>query len=215
MTFSRSTIYALDIETHTGFDAVLGRNANGLDPREARITEISVSTEDGDAVFSDDDELALISGAERFLASLQPGLVATWNGAFFDLPFLADRISRQAGPESIQAPRSTMHLIGVPGLAPKYAFLPGHSVGYSASWRAAGRSVHDRHQHLDIANAYREQAYREDFRWGLKPTAEANGIEMITVDRTRMHDLTPAERSAYAASDTRGTRLLAIRLLGA
>jgi hypothetical protein len=41
------------------------------------------------------------------------------------------------------------------------------------------------------------------------------GITVIEVDRERMHLLTQAQRIAYAASDTRATRELAIRLLGA
>jgi len=45
--------------------------------------------------------------------------------------------------------------------------------------------------------------------------ARALGIEVIEVDRERMHLLTQAQRTAYAASDTRATRELAIRGLGA
>ena len=48
----------------------------------------------------------------------------------------------------------------------------------------------------------------------LKPVCAAHGVDMVELDRTRLHEYTPAERAAYALSDSRGTRALTLRLLG-
>ena len=207
--FARSHLYGLDIETDTTVD--------GLDPAIARITEVSLSTEDGDLIFDDADETTLLRRLDDALADLPAGLLLTWNGDFFDLPFLAVRASRRL-------PEFGLQLIPAPGLAPKYAPLPGFTIAHTALWRCrplpepvlAGQPngpMH--HQHLDIAFAYRRIAADLGVPWSLKPVCKALGIDMIEVDRERMHDLSPAERAAYVTSDTRGTRELGARLLGA
>lgn len=214
--FSAARIYSLDIETDT--DGV-----NGLDPREARITEIAISTADGDAVFNDASEAHLLYNADRHIRRLPPGLIGTWNGTFFDLPYIADRLSMaratqdaaRYAAEKVDLYEFGMRLIPQPGLTPKYDFLPGHSTGYGCWWRTDSPDPRGIHQHLDISDAYKRFAAEAGVKHSLKPVCIANGIEMIEVDRTKMHELTVAERSAYGASDTRGTRALTIKLLGA
>lgn len=208
MSFDRTRVYALDIETCT--DGV-----NGLDPREARITEVAVSTSLGDTVFADADEARLLYRMDEFIQHLPPGLIVTWNGAFFDLPFIHDRYALSCREVGLVLADLGMHLIEQPGLKPKYDYLPGHSTGYTAVWQTTQPFGLDLHQHLDISFAYKAFAAKHGVRHSLKPVAEAHGITMIIVDREKMHELSEEDRSAYAASDTRGTRELAIRLLGA
>lgn len=214
--FDLDHVYALDIETDTsgGF---------GLDPGNGGITEIAMTIpvhEDRGVVFATADgmtEADVLVETDRLLYDLDPGLLSTWNGAFFDLPFIMTRAE-------ILGVTKHLHLHAQAGLVPKYDPLPGHVGGYSATW---GTRTPMPHQHLDVAAHYkrvsnvlrdRDEAngldYKDRFRWSLKPVAEAHGITMISVDRERMHTLAPAERRAYALSDTNGTRLLAAHLLG-
>lgn len=216
MTVDLDHVNALDIETDTagGF---------GLDPNRGGITEIALTIpvhDDKGVVFATSDGLTeadIIVEADRMLYSLDPGLIATWNGAFFDLPFIMTRAE-------ILGITQHLHLHAQAGLVPKYEPLPGHVGGYSATWDTSGPLPH---QHLDIAKHFKRVSnilrdrdalngvpYKERFRWSLKPVAEAHGITMISVDRERMHLLTPEERRAYALSDTNGTHLLAAHLLG-
>src|SRR5690348_12681457 len=76
-------IYGLDIETDTTVD--------GLDPQRSRIVAAAVAGPHGVRVFDDRDESLLLDRLDWHLAALEAGVLATWNGAGFDLPFLADR----------------------------------------------------------------------------------------------------------------------------
>ena len=75
-------IYGLDIETDTTID--------GLDPAVASIVTVALSTPEGDEVLAG-PERELFLALDRRLADLPAGVIATWNGAVFDLPFLAHR----------------------------------------------------------------------------------------------------------------------------
>ena len=78
----RSTpIYGLDIETDTTID--------GLDPSVSRIVAIALSTGVDELFEGDEDEI--LWGLDQRLRTLPPGVIATWNGSAFDLPFIADR----------------------------------------------------------------------------------------------------------------------------
>jgi len=189
--FDAAHIYALDLETDT--------TINGLDPRVAAITECAVSTAAGDTV----------RGADHGEAT-----IVTWNGAFFDLPFLYTRRRILSVPPSSTLHSFGLHLLPQFGLTPKYDYIGDHTCGYTAVWLREDDSDVP-HQHLDISFAYRKVAADLGVKHALKPVARALGITVIEVDRERMHLLTPAQRIAYAASDTRATRELAIRLLGA
>jgi len=202
--FDAAHIYALDLETDTTID--------GLDPRVAAITECAVSTAVGDTVLcTDHGEATMLFNLDKYLGALPPGLIVTWNGAFFDLPFLYTRRRILSLPPSSTLRSFGLRLIPQPGLTPKYDYIGDHICGYTAVWLREGDSGAG-HLHLDISFAYKKIAADLGVKHALKPVARALGIE---VDRERMHLLTPAQRSAYAASDTRATRELAIRGLGA
>ena len=79
-------LYGLDIETDTTVD--------GLDPRVGRVLAVAVAQADGVTVLDDSCEAELLAGLERHLAGLDPGVLVTWNGARFDLPYLSTRAAR-------------------------------------------------------------------------------------------------------------------------
>ena len=205
--FDAAHIYALDLET----DTII----NGLDPRVAAITDCAVSTTAGDTVHgAGAGEATMLLALNEQLAQLPAGLIVTWNGAFFDLPFLDTRRWIVSRTTSRLAPHQLgLRLIPQPGLTPKYDYIGNHTCAYAAVWLRDNDSGVP-HQHLDISFAYKKVAADLGVKHALKTVARALGIEVIEVDRERMHLLTPAQRTAYAASDTRATRELAIRLLG-
>jgi DNA polymerase elongation subunit (family B) len=133
----------------------------------------------------------------RLIGRLPVGIVVGWNSALFDLPFLATR----AEALGVELP---IRLVPDPAIIPKHDFTPPHTCGY--------RAEIGHHQHADIAYAYQLEAQRLGVKWALKPVAKACGIEVIEVDRERMHDLSADELAAYNLSDARATSLLAERL---
>jgi uncharacterized protein YprB with RNaseH-like and TPR domain len=124
-------------------------------------------------------------------------VIATWNGAAFDLPFLADRAARN-GVELGLATRLD------PGITMRRAPLPGHRGAYRARW-------HD-HDHIDAYRLYRGDvgpALRVSC--SLKSIARLVGLAPIEVDRERIHDLSREALHAYASSDARLARVLTER----
>ena len=65
-------VYGLDIETDTSVD--------GLNPAVSPVVSAAVSTVDGDEVFGG-PEPALLAALDSRLRALEPGILATWNGA--------------------------------------------------------------------------------------------------------------------------------------
>jgi DNA polymerase elongation subunit (family B) len=181
-------IYGLDIETDTTID--------GLDPAQAGILTVALSGNEIDQVFSG-DELCILSELDACLREIRPGVIATWNGGAFDLPFIADRASRWGLPTGLRLRLD--RAIGLRG-----APLPGHDGAYRASWY--------RHRHVD---AYR--VYRNDVgpvmrvSCSLKSIARLVGLNPIEVDRSHIHDLSHEALHAYAASDARLARVLTER----
>jgi DNA polymerase elongation subunit (family B) len=181
-------IYGLDIETDTTVD--------GLDPVRSPVVTAALSTPDDDEVFTG-TETAILGALDDRLRALPAGVLATWNGAAFDLPFLADRAAVCGVALGLRlAPDPT----GLPGHDP----LPGHAGAYRANW-------YD-HRHLD---GYR--VYRADVgpllrvSCSLKAIARLVGLAPVEVDRERIHDLPAAALAAYVASDARLARVLAER----
>ena len=86
-------LHGLDIETDT--------EAGGLDPRTACITAVAVASDGGTRVF-DGAEADLLRALDVHVAALPAGVIVTWNGAAFDLPFLFDRAQR-GGPRPHRA----------------------------------------------------------------------------------------------------------------
>src|SRR5262245_56341746 len=132
MTATGPPIYGLDIETDTTVD--------GLDPAVGRVLVAAVATPAGPLVFADDDEAHLLDRLDWCLGGLEPGVIATWNGAKFDLPYLADRAQRVGVDLALR-------LWLDPRLGLDRPPLPGHAGAYRAAWGA--------HAHLDAYRLYR------------------------------------------------------------
>ena len=124
------------------------------------------------------------------MSELDPGIVVTWNGSGFDLPFLAERAQRLGvtlgldlwddGPERTE-----------PGVV-------------RGRWYA--------HDHLDGYRLYRADVGRSlGFPCGLKPLSRLLGLAPVEVDRSCIHLLDDAALEAYVASDARLARELVLR----
>jgi uncharacterized protein YprB with RNaseH-like and TPR domain len=184
----RPPVYGLDIETDTRVD--------GLDPARSAVLTVALSQPGIDEVFSG-PEPELLAGLDDRLADLEPGVLATWNGAAFDLPFLADRAARWGVALGLCVRHD-------PGIDMVHAPLPGHPGSYRAAWH--------RHGHVDAYRLYRGDvgpALR--MSCSLKSIARFVGLAPIEVDRRRVHDLTREALHAYAASDARLARVLTER----
>lgn len=193
-------LYAIDIETDT-------RDGDGLDPMNpsTRITSVAVCTGnyesselEGVIVFDDPCEERLLRTLNGWLNDprSEPGVLVTWNGANFDLPFLMIRAQMCAvginltGKASIARPS-------------KYPPHPSTGPGRVVMWGP--------HDHADIMYAYQDPALNAG-SWRLKSTARAHGLDPIEVDASRMEDLTVAQRVAYNLSDVEITFLLACKV---
>jgi len=193
-------IYGLDIETDT--TPMKDSTPRGLDPATTTIVNVAISTRDGEIVFRGEERSLLLS-LDRYIRNLPVGLIATWNGSVFDLPFIISRA------ESLEIELG-LTITPADNIRPKYEPLPGHRGGYHGTW--SNRTTVS-HSHLDIAYALREHATDLGLQWSLKPVARHHGLSPIEVDRTAVHLLTPEQQDDYVASDARVTRVLAERLL--
>lgn len=181
-------LYGLDLETDTSVD--------GLDPAVSPIVAVAVSTPWADHVFLG-AEGDLLRATDECLAALPPGVIVTWNGAGFDLPFLADR-SRVAGVAL------GLELWRDPHVRGSRPSLPGHDGHYRARW--------GRHHHLDGYRLYRGDVGRSlGLSCALKPLARLCGLHPVEVDRSAVHRLSAAELHDYVASDARLARRLVAR----
>ncbi len=187
----RPVVYGLDIETDT--------TENGLDPRVAAVVTVALAGPGYEEIFTGPEHVLLAELDER-LRQLEPGVLATWNGAAFDLPFIADRAARWELPLGLRLqldPRITM---------PRTP-LPGHVGAYRASWYG--------HDHLDAYRVYRGDVGPSlRISCSLKAIARFVGLAPIEVDRTQIHELSNEVLHAYAASDARLARILAERRWG-
>lgn len=184
----RPTVYGLDIETDTTID--------GLDPEVAAVVTVALSNDGFDEVFTGDEEMILHELDAR-LAAVAPGVIATWNGAAFDLPFLADRAA-------LHGINLGLRLRPDPGITLDHNPLPGHRSAYRARWH--------QHGHVDAYRLYRADVGPAlKVSCSLKSIARLVGFTPIDVDRTRIHDLSHEMLHAYASSDARLARVLTER----
>ena len=150
----------------------------------------------GPAHVLDGDETRLLRRLDDLVSALPPGVLVTWNGGGFDLPFLArraDLLGVRQGLRLRHDPRIVARepLAGCPGT-------------YRASWY--------HHRHLDGYRLYRADVGASlGLSCGLKALARAVGLEPIEVDRARIHELTAAQLHAYVASDAVLARALVDR----
>jgi len=63
---------------------------DGLDPEVSPIVAVAVTGESIEHVI-DGDESTILRRLDALLRSLPPGVIITWNGTRFDLPFIARR----------------------------------------------------------------------------------------------------------------------------
>src|SRR5690606_13024061 len=131
------------------------------------------------------------------LATIEPGVIATWNGAAFDLPFIADRAAHHGVALGLRLEHD-------PRITVRGRALPGHRGAYRGAWH--------RHAHLDAFRVYRSDvgpALR--ISCGLKSIARFVGLSVIEVDREQIHGLSQEALHAYASSDARLARVLTER----
>jgi DNA polymerase elongation subunit (family B) len=182
-------LYGLDIETDTSVD--------GLDPAIGGVLAAAVAGPGGPVVFDHGDEAQLLRQLDQHLGRLEPGVLVTWNGGRFDLPYLASRAARLGV-------RLRLRLRLDPALGCRHEPLPGHDGAYRATW--------DSHAHLDVYRVYRaDVAPALRMPCSLKAVARLVGLRPIEVDASRVHELSPADRSAYVSSDAVCTAALARR----
>lgn len=181
-------IYGLDIETDT--------RVNGLDPTVARVVTVALSWPGHDRAFTG-PEPELLEAVDEQLLELPPGVIATWNGGAFDLPFLAYRARRHGVGLGLRIHHD-------PALVVRGAPLPGHPGAYRGEWYE--------HRHLDTYRVYKSDVGPLlRISCSLKSIARAMGLTPVEVDRSHIHDLTNEALHAYAASDARLARVLTER----
>lgn len=188
-------VYGVDIETAPP----------GLDPRVAQITAIAAAGPNGVFVATSDTpdtEFAMIDGFTGWLAQQPQGIVATWNGSAFDLPYIVDRALVSDDHYDTYGP---IRLAPSADRPAKYDPLPGHAGGYLAA--VSG------HDHVDIAHPYRPIVEDAGVKWSLKPTARHAGLDPVDPpDRANAGVLPVTDRIAYVLSDATITRDLAVAL---
>ncbi len=183
----RPPVYGLDIETDTTTD--------GLDPAVAAVVTVALAAPGYEEVFTGAED-SLLADLDLRLAELEPGVITTWNGAAFDLPFIADRARLHGLALGLRLELDEAIAVRAP--------LRRHRGAYRARW-------YD-HGHLDAYRLYRGDvgpALR--ISCSLKSIARFVGLVPVEVDRTRIHDLSNEALHAYAASDARLARILAER----
>jgi uncharacterized protein YprB with RNaseH-like and TPR domain len=185
----RRPLYGLDIETDT--------TRNGLDPGVARVVAVALSSAEGGEVVLTGAEAGVLAALDAQLLDLEPGVLVTWNGGAFDLPFLSARAER-AGVE-LGLELAWDHRGYRAGRAP----LPGHLGTYAAGWYG--------HGHVDAYRAWRTLV-DDSVPCGLKAVARSEGLEPVEVDDvTALHDLGADALRRYVASDATLARCLAER----
>ena len=181
-----ATLYGLDIETDTTVD--------GLDPSRSSVVAVSVSGPDGQVTFRG-PERQLLRALDRHLRSLDAGVLVTWNGSGFDLPFLADRAA------ALRI-RLGLRLAADPTLPHRHPPITGHDAPYRATWH--------RHGHLDACCLYRTLV-PAGTSCSLKGLARAAGLPVVEVDASAVHELDVHRLDRYVASDAWLARRLAER----
>jgi hypothetical protein len=148
-------------------------------------------------VVLDGDEATIIAELDRVLSALPAGVLVTWNGGGFDLPFLHDRAT------TLQLDLG-LRLRLDRSIGGRHEPLAGHEGAYRAQWH--------HHRHIDGYQLFRADVGATlRLPCGLKPLARLVGLPVIEVDRERIHELSEQERRAYVASDAHLARALVTR----
>ncbi len=199
LSVTRPTIDRIDLRTTPliGLDIETDTTVDGLDPRRSPIVALALSGEGFEVVFDDVDESALLRAADAAVADLAAGVLVTWNGSGFDLPFIAHR----AGLLGVELGLVTEF---DPTIAGRHDPLPGHPGRVRGRWHGLG--------HLDGYQVYRADVGQTlPVSCGLKSLARFVGLPVVEVDRSRIHELSVDDRRRYVASDARLARALVER----
>lgn len=186
MLYPPDRLYGLDIETDT--------RINGLDASVAAIVAVALATSELCEVFRG-PEASLLTELNESLRHLPPGVLVTWNGSSFDLPFIERRAAICNVPLDLHC---VDHALPRPPSNPE---LPRRHV--RARW--------GHHRHLDGLRLYRSDVGRAlPVSCGLKPMSRLVGMQPLQLDAERLHEYTSAEIDAYVASDASMTRALVV-----
>ncbi|MGE3620295.1 MAG: 3'-5' exonuclease [Acidimicrobiia bacterium] len=184
----QAIVYGLDIEIDTA--------APDLDTALAPILTVALAHPGGEEVFTGPEDELLVRLDAAF-AELAPGVIATWNGGAFDLPFIADR-ARYLGLDV------GLRLRLDPKLPMRTAPLPGHEGAYRASWY--------RHCHLDAFRLYHSQPrVARTLAGSLRALARGLGLIPQGNAHVEPDDLRNEALHAYAEGDARLARVLTER----
>jgi DNA polymerase elongation subunit (family B) len=168
--FVSDVMYGLDIETDT--------TINGLDPEVAAVVAVAVAGGDVSVVIRG-EERSILNELDNLLRRLEPGIIVTWNGSAFDLPFLQHR--------------AALHGITL-GLELSADAPTRKQPRFRARWYG--------HRHLDAYLAYRYQLARVmPVSCGLKSIAAFYGLDAVEVAVERLHELPDSLVDAYVLSD--------------
>lgn len=182
----RTIVYGLDIETDTTRD--------GLDPAIAAVRAVALSGPIADELFVG-QEADLLRALDARLAELAPGVIATWNGATFDLPFLADRarlLGVDLGLNLCLDRRLTLRRIP----------LPGHAGAYRGTWHG--------HGHVDTYRLYGNRQGQGSLS-SRRSLPRLLGLKAPVGRPAGNQDLSNEALHAHAPSDARLARVLAER----
>ncbi len=187
-------LYGLDIETDT--------SRGGLSPLRAGIIAVAVC---GDPAAGGSEKVLvsqnprgesdLLAQLDQHLASLEPGILITWNGARFDLPFLHYRAAVCGVAMGLHIEGPCRQTSGTSLRAPLF------SQAKVARWH--------HHAHADAIGIYRRLARGTGMSCALKEVARRSGIDAVREVPTRVHLLDEGRLRRYVASDARITRVLA------
>jgi DNA polymerase elongation subunit (family B) len=181
-------LYGFDIETDTGVD--------GLDPEVSGLLAAAVSTPTGDVVLTG-SEASILRRLDELLAALPPGVIVTWNGARFDLPFVARRCELQHLPCGLELRREHRRR----AIEPVESVEPVDTIEVVAPGRRYRARWH-RHTHLDAYQVWRNDLQRVvPVSCSLKSVAALLGYVPVTTDVTQVHLLAEDRLARYVASD--------------
>lgn len=171
--------YGLDIEIDT--------TDGSVDPASVPIRAIGLSARGFEKLYTG-DERQMLRALDQQLHELAPGVIATWNGSVFDLPYLHRR-SRVHGIDL------DLVLVADPNALHGRGALPGGT---------AHRAVWGRHRHLDTYLVYGDTSPVTSLS-SLLGRARRRGVIANSAD------LVNEALHAHAVSDARLARVLAER----
>lgn len=195
-------VIGFDIETDTEPSLATSwwPGQRGLDPVITPITAVAFSDGgDGKIAFLADDygdgERSLLAAVDDHVGRMPTGTTLVgWNSCAFDLPFLAAR--------SAMATLSTGLCLKPVDIWRKYDPEPGMPSAMDGTWHG--------HRTRDLYQEWHDHLHDAGYPTKLKDLAVAEGLDPITVDRTRMQDLDRQELTDYVTSDATTTAVLAI-----